>query len=136
MADHRGTGLKNLNVLLDQVDEFANDVIVDAALKLQGMLRDNPPIGTPIDTGWASSNWTLSLDVPREDVLGSKENIISEDPGKAEAMKFDINVNNSIWLTNNVPYIARLNDGHSQQSPPGWVDTAIDVIELEYGGIK
>lgn len=136
MAGHRGTGLKNVTLLLDQVDTFASETVINAALELQGILRDNPPVGTPIDTGWASSNWSLSLDTPREEPIGSKENIISEDTGIAEVLQFDINNNQSIWLTNNVPYIARLNNGWSQQSPSGFVDAAIDEIELLYGGIK
>lgn len=131
-----GGGLKNLEVLLDTVDEVASEAVINAALVLQGELRSNPPIGTPIDTGWASSNWTLSLDKPVDTVVGTKWAVANEAQGVAAALQFDIRVNNSIYCTNNVPYIARLNDGHSQQSPTGFVDTIIDAITLKYGKVK
>lgn len=129
-------GLKNLQVLLDEVDAIASENVQNAALEVQEMLRSNPPIGTPIDTGWASSNWTLSLDKPAYDVVGSKEAVQSEAEGIDAALQFDIRQNTAIYCTNNVPYIARLNDGWSKQSPRGFVDAVIDAIQLKYGKVK
>ena len=31
----------------------------------------------------------------------------------------------SVFVSNNVPYILKLNDGHSQQAPAGFIQTAI-----------
>jgi hypothetical protein len=31
----------------------------------------------------------------------------------------------TIWILNGLPYIERLNEGHSQQAPAGFVETAI-----------
>lgn len=131
-----GGGLKNLQLLLDTVDEMASEAVINAALDLQGTLRSNPPVGTPIDTGWASSNWTLSLDKPSSDVVGSKQAVSNQMHGIAEALQFDITKNRSIYCTNNVPYIARLNDGWSRQSPRGFVDAVIDALTLKYGKVK
>jgi hypothetical protein len=41
-----------------------------------------------------------------------------------------------IFSTNNVPYIVPLNDGHSPQSPPGWVQKAMEkaIRETESAG--
>lgn len=129
-------GLKNLQVLLDEVDAVASEKVVNAALEVHEMLRSNPPTGTPIDTGWASSNWTLSLDKPVDTVVGTKFAVTSEPLGIAAALQFDIRQNTAIYCTNNVPYIARLNDGWSKQSPRGFVDAAIDAIQLKYGKVK
>lgn len=123
----KSKGLENLQVLLDTVDETANEAMVSTALKIHELLRSSPPVGTPVDTGWASSNWTLSVDKPNQDVLGSKQNIISVSPGIAEVLQFDINKNRAIFIQNNVPYIARLNSGWSKQSPAGFVESAIDA---------
>ena len=38
----------------------------------------------------------------------------------------------SIYITNNVPYIDRLNNGWSQQSPAGFVDKAVQVAVTNF----
>lgn len=38
---------------------------------------------------------------------------------------FDIEKNGSIHITNNLPYIGVLNDGHSQQAPADFVKLAV-----------
>jgi hypothetical protein len=56
-----------------------------------------PPLGTPVDTGVARNGWQLDL----------------SDPLAPE-------------VYNSVPYIGALNNGHSKQSPIGFVDTIVD----------
>lgn len=36
------------------------------------------------------------------------------------------------FLSNNVPYINRLNEGHSRQAPAGFVEGAIDRVALQF----
>ena len=56
-----------------------------------------PPAGTPVDTGVARNGWQIDLSDKR-----------------------------APELYNMTPYINVLNDGHSKQSPAGWVDRAVD----------
>lgn len=56
-----------------------------------------PPEGTPVDTGQARNGWQLDVSQP----LNPK-------------------------ITNPLPYIGRLNDGHSSQSPAGFIDAIAD----------
>ncbi|WP_201450287.1 hypothetical protein [Sphingobium yanoikuyae] len=51
---------------------------------------------TPVDTGQARQGWQL-------DLIGEQQHI-----------------------QNSVPYISRLNDGHSQQAPAGFIEAAVD----------
>ena len=41
---------------------------------------------------------------------------------------------NVAYITNNVPYINKLNDGHSSQAPAHFVEAAIDQVAYQ-GGI-
>lgn len=56
-----------------------------------------PPLGTPVDQGTARNGWQLDTTIPLHPEI-----------------------------TNAVPYINRLNDGHSKQSPAGFIDAIID----------
>lgn len=130
-----GNGLDNLSELFAWVDERTNKVIIATALRIHEKLRSNPPVGTPVDTGWASNNWTMSVDRP-DDVVpptprGDFSFLPTFEPGNAAALKFDIKKNRSIFIQNNVPYIKPLNEGWSAQSPAGFVEVAVDSSVAE-----
>lgn len=77
-------------------------------------------VATPVDTGNARANWQTSLDAPPLDVVtvGSPGGPM-EPPGKdfdAERLRF---------VANNTSYIRRLDAGHSQQAPAGFVRAAL-----------
>jgi len=81
-------------------------------------------LATPVDTGRARSNWLASLGTPRTDEVGTRDaqSAISEAAGVIDqAADFPV-----IYLSNNLPYIQRLNDGSSKQAPAAFVQTAID----------
>lgn len=135
---HRG--LINLNVLTEEVHNILNQKLINTALQIHGTLRSTPPRGTPIDTRWASNNWTISLDGPRADTLGEKprrgtqlSQSSTTDTGIVALLQFDIRKNSVIYIQNNAPYIARLNRGWSKQSPAGFVEAAIDEAMLANG---
>lgn len=74
---------------------------------------------TPVDTGRARSNWLPSLNVPdtRRVEPGQKPDI----GPTLGAYK----VTDTILISNNLPYINRLNEGSSKQAPAGFVQAAI-----------
>jgi len=86
---------------------------------------------TPVDIGWAKANWVPSLGQPflvdLTDVDPEAELSIAEvrrSTGEAEVINFSLN-QGPVYITNNVPYIRRLNEGHSQQAPAGFVQIEI-----------
>lgn len=93
-------------------------------------------LATPVDTGRARSNWQASLGAPASGVLPAyqegKEGSTSG-PNAQAAIDQAASVvqehqpGQEIHITNNLPYIARLNDGYSAQSPAGFVEAAIQV---------
>ena len=70
--------------------------------------------GTPVDTGYARNNWQMATGKrPMLEVLRSKAE------QAAEMQKFRISsrrLDEAVFIVNNVPYIKRLEDGHSPQN--------------------
>lgn len=88
---------------------------------------------TPVDTGRARGGWGVSLGSPsgEEDrsqdksgsvVLAAGAVVIGQHKGYQQ-----------IVIDNNVPYIGRLNDGHSGQAPAGYVEGALAALGLGTG---
>lgn len=127
-----------VSIIIADLDLFTRGEVVALALNINANLRENPPLGTPFDTGWASANWVPSIGEPM--VLES--NVRDPTPGQVSArLQFvDRGLSNllswkpadgPIFSTNNVPYIRPLNDGHSPQSPRGFVQFAIEKAVRE-----
>lgn len=74
---------------------------------------------TPVDIGRARSNWNPSLNVPDSSIVepGQKKSI----SGINTAYK----ITDTILISNNLPYIKKLNEGSSKQAPAGFVDAAL-----------
>lgn len=79
--------------------------------------------GTPVDTGHARANWIPSVGMPNH----------TEDPGTGGALaaagaaviaSFKLG-QGKLYLSNVVPYIRRLNEGHSTQAPPLFVESCV-----------
>jgi len=82
---------------------------------------------TPRDTGWARSNWIPSIGQSTETIAGSPDNITpaAQQRGLAEVASTYKLSRGAVFVTNNVPYILPLNDGHSKQAPAGFVQLSI-----------
>jgi hypothetical protein len=126
-----------IDLIVADLDKFTRGEIIALGLNVNANLRSNPPLGTPIDTGWASANWVPSVGQPAT-IDGEPANK-SEGPTPAEvaarAAMAEEGVNQvlawrqedgPIFSTNSVPYIGALNAGHSPQSPRGFVQAAIE----------
>ena len=74
---------------------------------------------TPVDTGRARANWIPSVGSPSVKIVEPGE----KPDASAEFQTFTLD--KTIFLSNNLPYIRRLNEGHSDQAPAGFVDNAV-----------
>lgn len=90
------------------------------------LLRD-VVIATPVDEGRARGNWQVGTagykggEVSTLDIAGGQTiNKGKKDIDSAKAITYP-----TIYITNNLPYIGRLNDGWSQQAPKKFVDSAV-----------
>jgi len=110
---------------LQQLDQVARKSVLEV---FKGIIMD-----TPVKSGRARGNWQGTIGAPAsgelevEDPSGSKT--ISAMQAQVLAWKAITGV--SILLTNNVPYIGRLNGGSSTQTPARFVERNV----MRVGGI-
>lgn len=93
-------------------------------------------LATPVDTGRARSNWMTTLAAPSDAVRDT----LGKDPsatilGEADEATRGV-TDESIFIVNNLPYIARLNNGWSKQAPTGFVDTAVNAVRQMLASVK
>ena len=83
---------------------------------------------TPVDTGRARASWTIAGGQADRAVapVGQTAYPIPQVP-----LGLPLTPGEPIWISNNLPYIVRLEEGHSKQAPAGMV--AVSIAEVEVG---
>ena len=127
-------GLLDLATSLEKkakaIDEAASKLAVDTALTIVGDLA----FKTPVDTSQALSNWIVTLETPSSDKIkphfpgeggSSQKSSAAETINQARAILAKKKPGQKIYITNNLPYIRRLNDGYSKQAPAGFVERSV-----------
>lgn len=121
---------KQITEVKELIRESVKDDVIALALNIHGRLVDNPPDGTPVDTGWASANWWISVGQVATANDGSNGEVSQRQSQQAAGLTNILTwkpSNGVIYITNNTPYINRLNNGWSQQSAAGFVDKAVQI---------
>ncbi len=113
----------------NSLSERANGLKIYAATQIAVDLIQK----TPVDTSKALSNWQVGLG---EKPTGSLPPYVLGKAASSEGASIEAAISvalsilrearpgQSIWITNNLPYIRRLNDGSSAQAPAGFVERA------------
>ena len=83
---------------LDFEDDLNTALVEDVRTKVGADLMAGLILATPVDTGQARNGWQI-------DTAGGQTTV-----------------------ENRVPYINRLNEGHSKQAPAGFVENVIDDV--------
>jgi len=98
-------------------------------------------LNTPVDTGRARANWLCSIGTPQSGTIsfnadsGSGITAPKESAGSTDAIfkgqaAIGQATGNIFWITNNLPYISRLEfEQWSDQAPNGMVRLAINRAE-------
>lgn len=125
---------RRVRVVVESLERFVEQIITKIALDIVANLTRAPSQGgTPVDTGWARANWVPRIGAPFTGTTGTREaaeagNVSSADQqaGVAELVAQTYRLEKGrVYVSNNVPYILRLNEGSSQQAPAGFVQAAI-----------
>jgi len=132
----------SVQVVVDELDRFINDVMKKLALDLVAILSSAPSEGgTPIDTGWASANWIPYIGVPSASPAGSRPTNAVHGANNASRADQEAGValvattfkhDKQLGVNNSVPYIVELNDGNSSQAGPGFVQKAVNRTVREF----
>ena len=110
----------------EQVDKTARTVAID--------IDRNLILETPVDTGRARAGWFPMVTnspptyVPPEEQYKGKKNV---PPPPIPGLR-KIKLGEKIYVSNNVPYIIYLDQGHSKQAPAGYVDRTVSRVIREY----
>lgn len=136
MANDLRSFSKRMKARAGKLDRNVNQAVRKVGLVLHRELV----LGTPVDTGTARSNWFVSLGAPADGTrkafapypkgsqgggAGVGENANASRALEAGAAKLaQRKPGQSIYVTNNLPYITRLDEGHSAQAPANFVKRA------------
>ncbi len=123
---------KRIDRIAVHVEGNAERAVKDCARAVARSVISN----TPVDTGRARSNWTAQMDtafaglfparVPGEKGSTGEANAVAAIDAAGQVIEtFDIKKNAEIHISNSLPYIGALNDGHSRQAPTDFVKIAV-----------
>lgn len=122
----------DLNKLADALDVEISIVVRKVAIDLFGRVVEL----TPVDTGRARASWTLNegspdfTTQPEGEYPEFQSDAIFAALAKASSGS-DRAFASVIFIANGLPYIQRLNDGHSEQAPAGFVEMAVAEAEAQ-----
>tara|TARA_B100001250_G_C19678722_1_gene734865 strand:+ start:421 stop:822 length:402 start_codon:yes stop_codon:yes gene_type:complete len=124
-----GLNAKTFNISLDDFEGETLEAVHKKKRLIGLKVLRGVVLKTPVDTGRARANWQLSINVPKTDVVNSKQKAgtkaITDGNRKLKLMK----LGEDVYITNNLPYIGVLERGHSKQAPRGMV--ALTLAEIE-----
>lgn len=122
---------QRIKVIAKGVETNADRIVKQAAIAIDQTVV----LATPVDTGRARSNWLTQAGYPRRDTIDPYA--AGKGLGKSEGANAQAAIQQGltaitahksgqdIYISNNLPYIQKLNDGHSAQAPAGFVEKAI-----------
>lgn len=124
--DMRGRAAK----LPDRADQITRQVALAADRAVV--------VATPVLTGRARANWQATLGAPAvgtvsDGAVGARRAGTVAGPTAAAANVIALykgGPSAAIFLTNNLPYIVPLNNGHSKQAPAGFVEKALNAVQV------
>ena len=122
----------SIRIVLNALNEFTEKRIKVITLDAHANLVED----TPRRTGWARSNWVPSIGSPAkldgtppkgDDAAAAeaRQRASAAQSGIAQVVAAYKLPLGRIYISNNVPYITRLNEGSSKQAPAGFVQSAI-----------
>ena len=118
--------MTSVRVVVESVDGFVEKLIKRLALNVTANLIED----TPVDTGWARANWVPQIGASRSTTAGTRAaaesgqiNLNPQSGGIASVLRYKLGPD--IHITNNVPYIKKLNAGSSNQAPSAFIQGAI-----------
>lgn len=86
-------------------------------------------ISTPVDTGRARWGWFLSVKVPSTETPPEGKYGVPKINERMQAINENFTVSDTLYLTNNVPYVPDLNNGTSKQAPARFVERSAEIAQ-------
>jgi hypothetical protein len=134
------SNLKEFNAGLDQfykkdVEGFASMAVRRVAFAIDRAVVMGTPVGNPslwkrkapkgYVGGRARANWIPTLGVPHTGTVDRIDKQGAATIALLAPVTADFRLGQTIWISNSLPYIVPLNNGHSTQAPAGYVEMAV-----------
>ena len=127
--------LEFAKIMRDRAKRFS--INTDQAIKKIALDVDKSVVlATPVDTGRARANWQASINSPIDTVSSDSDSSGGKTISQAQAAIATYRSGDTIHITNNLPYIKRLNEGWSKQAPAGFVDKAVQTAGAQLKAIR
>lgn len=134
---------RKMHVTGEVIDDNVGKLVRKVALAVDASVV----LATPVDTGRARSNWQVELnEAPtgevetlagvRKGFSGSGSTVARASIEEAKRIINEARPTDTIHITNNLPYIARLNEGWSAQAPANFVEESVMVGVKQIKGAK
>ena len=128
---------KSFNLSLDHFKIQSRDVASQVFRKIVIDLDSAVVRDTPVDTGRARGNWFPTLNSPSDETTNDKRRYTRTGNaviGRVSETAKSAELGDTVWLTNNLPYINRLENGYSEKSTDGMVGINILRSQSKFGG--
>lgn len=126
----------NLKEFALAVDAFAKkdvpQLVEQFTRRVALQLLDDIVHPWPVDTGHSRANWQVTLDTPATGVVEGVDKDGGATIAKGAAVIGQLKAYGKVWLSNNLPYSVRLEQGWSQQAPAGVVGIAVDRLRATF----
>jgi hypothetical protein len=119
--------VKDLKFLIPDLEKFVEKQIVRLTLEATA----NFVQATPVDTGWARANWVPQIGTPytgggpRPEVPPVGSANAARQTALSTVLNYKLTGARPVFISNNVPYIVKLNEGSSKQAPAAFVQRGI-----------
>jgi len=133
---------RRIRIRAENVPAQVNKIVRGAVLAIDQAVV----LATPVDTGRARSNWLVTLGIGASNIvppyspgsrLGVGESANAAGAlAQARAAVAGRRPEQSVFITNNVDYISKLNSGSSPQAPPLFVQAGISAGVAAVAGAR
>ena len=86
---------------------------------------------SPVDTGRFRGNWQASLNTPKQGKLQRLDKSGASAINDMSSVVMGLNMGQTFYLTNNLPYARRLEYGYSKQAPSGFLRINVMRVQSE-----
>lgn len=118
---------------LSDIDKAIDKTMRSTALQLFAVIIKRTPVGNPslwqndppagYVGGSLRANWQATINAPASGVVSSTDGAAALNSARSVTARYK--VGDDMYLTNNLPYAQRVEDGWSQQRPQGMVRVSV-----------
>lgn len=121
--------MSSLQIFAQEMQALAQTVGTNIVRLQKGVAMtvvEDVALETPVLTGQAAANWKTQIGAPDQSYdMGPNANAGQQSVDNAKVNLSGLAMGQTVYITNNVPYIVSLNSGYSAKAPAGFVEMAI-----------